>query len=881
MEINMRYERTIRNQRRTSRNRVRVGLLGGCLLLVPLFGAECDESEPNNTFADANLLRASEYGFSTISPIGDADIWRIPNAHAGDLIFALADPLGSSGSLDTFLEIIANDGTTFLESDSDSGSAATPLAAAVATVTTQDGNVFARVSEAGNDATISACRLWQAVVAPSDVFDEVEPNNTAATANRLTASVARGNVISGSGDADFYRIPVLGSNSRIVVICDDDPDGDGLRTNTALSLIDTDGTTVLPNGTGNNDPGRATNVVGSITVAAPGTYFLRVADGAAGADSDYRLVVLINGAICRDADSDDIPDPDDNCPDVANPGQADADGDGVGDVCDDCPASVIKTTAGTCGCDHPDVDLNGDGQADCNTTDAAREMLVRRGVLLVTDPTNRRVLALDPDDGDVLDANFIPPDAVNLTTPVAAILGPDRNSVLVSDLTRHVVQRYDLDGNFLGTFAPAGGPDAAIMQQPTGMTLLPDGSLLVCVQAGPNQDAVVHFDSNGNSLGNLIAPAAGGLDAPIDVLRREDGHILVAGEGSEKIHEFDASGAPVADFATVDEGVSQMVRAADGHLLVASGDFLLRGVIELDAAGARLAQLAPAGLSGFSGVAELGNGQLVVAVDTRHVTGGSDGNGPGGVFTMDRAGNLLARKLKGFECGHVKFAIVDRDGDGVGDELDECPDDPNKSAPGQCGCGNADTDSDGDGTADCVDGCPADANKTAPGTCGCGTADTDSDGDGVADCLDDCPADADKTAPGECGCGRADTDSDGDGVLDCLDDCPNDPNKTGLGTCGCSVADTDRDGDGVPDCNDRCPDDPAKFAPGLCGCGSSEADEDENGFPDCLDDGVDNGGVAPTACGSCGAGLSPLMLVGLMMTYRTAYGRVARSRAKR
>ncbi len=32
---------------------------------------------------------------------------------------------------------------------------------------------------------------------------------------------------------DFYRIPVLGPNSRIVVICNDDPDGDSLQTNTA------------------------------------------------------------------------------------------------------------------------------------------------------------------------------------------------------------------------------------------------------------------------------------------------------------------------------------------------------------------------------------------------------------------------------------------------------------------------------------------------------------------------------------------------------------------------------------------------------------------------------------------------------------------------
>ncbi|MGM0452525.1 MAG: right-handed parallel beta-helix repeat-containing protein [Thermodesulfobacteriota bacterium] len=76
----------------------------------------------------------------------------------------------------------------------------------------------------------------------------------------------------------------------------------------------------------------------------------------------------------------------------------------------------------------------------------------------------------------------------------------------------------------------------------------------------------------------------------------------------------------------------------------------------------------------------------------------------------------------------------DSDGDGVSDNFDGCVTDPNKTEPGQCGCGTADTDSDGDGTADCNDGCPSDPNKTEPGACGCGTADTDADGNGVADC---------------------------------------------------------------------------------------------------------------------------------------------------
>ena len=97
-------------------------------------------------------------------------------------------------------------------------------------------------------------------------------------------------------------------------------------------------------------------------------------------------------------------------------------------------------------------------------------------------------------------------------------------------------------------------------------------------------------------------------------------------------------------------------------------------------------------------------------------------------------------------------------------QLDLCPNDPNKTDPGQCGCGQPDTDSDGDGVADCIDQCP-------------GEPDADSDGDGVADCIDQCP-------------GGPDTDSDGDGALDCDDVCP-------------GFDDTvDCNGNGVPDACD-------------------------------------------------------------------------------
>lgn len=193
-------------------------------------------------------------------------------------------------------------------------------------------------------------------------------------------------------------------------------------------------------------------------------------------------------------------------------------------------------------------------------------------------------------------------------------------------------------------------------------------------------------------------------------------------------------------------------------------------------------------------------------------------------------------------------------GSGTADCDDGCPDDPNKTVPGICGCGTPDTDSDGDGTADCDDGCPDDPNKISPGTCGCGTPDADSDGDSTADCHDGCPNDSSKTDPGTCGCSVADTDTDQDGIPDCHDGCSDDPNKIAPGICGCGTPDIDSDSDGTADCNDGCVDDPNKTAPGICGCGTSDTDSDSDGTVDC-NDGCpeDPAKIAPGICG-CGVG---------------------------
>ena len=95
------------------------------------------------------------------------------------------------------------------------------------------------------------------------------------------------------------------------------------------------------------------------------------------------------------------------------------------------------------------------------------------------------------------------------------------------------------------------------------------------------------------------------------------------------------------------------------------------------------------------------------------------------------------------------IGFIDTDGDGISDLEDNCRQIAN---PDQA-------DTDGDGAGDACDNCVNDPNKTSPGICGCGVADTDSDGDGVRDCNDNCPTIANPDQ----------IDSDGDGIGDVCD----------------------------------------------------------------------------------------------------------------
>ncbi len=244
----------------------------------------------------------------------------------------------------------------------------------------------------------------------------------------------------------------------------------------------------------------------------------------------------------------------------------------------------------------------------------AKQALLATGLLLVPDSTNDRVMALDPITGNMIDPNFIPPNSV-VGTGVNAILSASGDTILLSDQIGDVVHEFDLDGSYLGVFAPAGGANTAIMNNIRGISLDASGNLLVTVGDPSNADAVAMFDTSGAFLGNFIANGAGGLNSPFDIYGRSSDW-LVAGIDSDNVLRFDLAGAPLGLFAGTNNFPEQIAEAGNSNVLVANFGGTQEGVIEFTPAGVVVNIYDPANLGGYRGVYELPGGNLLTTTGT-------------------------------------------------------------------------------------------------------------------------------------------------------------------------------------------------------------------------------------------------------------------------
>jgi outer membrane protein OmpA-like peptidoglycan-associated protein len=163
----------------------------------------------------------------------------------------------------------------------------------------------------------------------------------------------------------------------------------------------------------------------------------------------------------------------------------------------------------------------------------------------------------------------------------------------------------------------------------------------------------------------------------------------------------------------------------------------------------------------------------------------------------------------------------DRDGDGIKDDVDKCPDDPEDFDGFEDEDGCPDLDNDKDGVPDVLDKCP-----NVPGpreNDGCPMhAVHDRDGDGIPDEIDKCPDEPEDFDGFEDEDGCPDPDNDHDGIPDKLDLCPNDPEDFDGFEDEDGCPDPDNDHDRIPDKLDKCPNEPETY----------NGFEDEDGCPD-------------------------------------------------
>jgi len=188
-------------------------------------------------------------------------------------------------------------------------------------------------------------------------------------------------------------------------------------------------------------------------------------------------------------------------------------------------------------------------------------------------------------------------------------------------------------------------------------------------------------------------------------------------------------------------------------------------------------------------------------------------------------GGFQAADIRGLVGFVFEPSMGDRDGDGMRDDVDRCPDEPEDydGFADEDGC--PELDNDRDGILDDDDACPmvpedrdGDADED-----GCPEGDEgDRDGDGILDVDDRCPDDPEDIDGFEDEEGCPDLDNDRDGLLDTDDLCPDDPEDLDGFEDQNGCPDVDNDGDRILDVDDRCPD-RAEIYNGT---------EDEDGCPD-------------------------------------------------
>lgn len=497
----------------------------------------------------------------------------------------------------------------------------------------------------------------------------------------------------------------------------------------------------------------------------------------------------------------------------------DTDGDGINDDIDNCPDTFNPN--------QQDTNNNGIGDV-CDVDCLATFLVGERG---------GNLSRIDADGNRTVIANVGAADGVTLLDANTAIVSRFNGSgatVLSVDLTTGASTNI-----------------ASLSGASQGLTLDGQGNLYV---TNEGLKKIQKINLSNNSVTDIVT----GLNRPIDAILSLDGlSLLISEYNYGTLLKYELSSGTISTVASGMARPTDIYLESDTTVLIAeNGGAVSR--INLDNGQRTVVTTIPGGSYRAHGIAQFDDDNiLVTGIDSNKVYKVNLTTGSFEEFATQLANPVFIAR------GACGSQILDTDGDGINDDVDNCPDTANADQADNDGDGLGDLcddDDDNDGILDDDDNCPLISNSDQADNDGDGLGDVcdeDDDNDNVLDADDNCPltANTDQADNDVDGLGDiCDDDDDNDGVLDTDDNCAVIANADQLDSDGdgigdvCDIcpldADNDIDGDGVCGDIDNCPSewnedqvdsdcDGVGDVCDVCPGGDDSVDNNNDGIADC------------------------------------------------